>query len=172
MSGAPLPLVALRLIVEAHCIGAARFPLAAPRALAFGSRAAAPRTFGRATARAPRRRRCAPRPGASALPPLRPCAAGAAAGHRPPPSGRSSGRTSAPRPPGAGGAAPTRSHRPSHATRPTPCTRGSRVSCSAVYGRAFPPRRANRRYSTAAIGAPPSRHPRANRPASHNARIM
>jgi hypothetical protein len=45
-------------------------------------------------------------------------------------------------------------------------------SISRVYGRTFPPRRANRRYSTAAIGAPPLHHPRANRPASHNARIM
>ncbi len=75
MTGAPRALRALRLVVDRCCTGAARFPLAAPRALAFGSRAAAPRTFGRATARAPCRRRCAPRPGASTLPPLSPCAA-------------------------------------------------------------------------------------------------
>jgi hypothetical protein len=106
MPGAPLPLVAVRLAVVGKRAGAARFPLAAPRALAFGSRAAAPRTFGRATTRAPRRRRCAPRPGASAHPPLRPCAAGLRPARRATALGPQSGRTSAPRPPGAGGAAP------------------------------------------------------------------
>jgi hypothetical protein len=75
MSGAARATRALRLVVDGCCIGAARFPLAPPRALAFGSRAAAPRTCGRAIARAPCRRRCAPRPGASALPPRSPGAA-------------------------------------------------------------------------------------------------
>ena len=112
MPGAPLPLVAVRLAVVGKRAGAARSAtLAAPRALAFGSRAAAPRTFGRATARTPCRRRCAPRPGASTLPPLHPCAAERGPFRHPPPSGPHFGRTSASRPPGAGGAAPHR-HRP------------------------------------------------------------
>ena len=41
MTGASLPLVAVRLAVNGKRTGAARFPLAAPRVLAFGSRGTA-----------------------------------------------------------------------------------------------------------------------------------
>ncbi len=94
-----------RVVVIASSCAAARFPLAAPRALASCSRAAAPRICGRTTARTPCRHRCAPRPGASALPPRTPNCG-------PPPTPPRAGRSSVPRPPGAGGAAPapTRSH--------------------------------------------------------------
>lgn len=75
------------------------FPLAAPRALAFGSRAPAPRTFVGPPPAPPCRRRSAPRVGATALPPLRPCASGLRPAARPRHTGPQSGRTSAPRPP-------------------------------------------------------------------------
>jgi hypothetical protein len=61
MSGAPRALRALRLVVVACCIGAARSSLAAPRALAFGSLAAAPRPG--ASTLPPRSRRRGSRPG-------------------------------------------------------------------------------------------------------------
>jgi hypothetical protein len=112
MTGAPLPLVAVRLVARGKRAGAARFPLAAPRALAFGSRAAAPRTCVGPPPAPPCRRRSAPRPGASALPPLRPCAAGLRPARRAPALGPQSGRTSAPRPPAPAARLPTGSRRP------------------------------------------------------------
>ena len=116
MSGAPLPLVALRLIAKAHCIGAAR----------FHPRRAARARFARALPlRAP----------AAAPPPAPPAAAGPLRGPALPPSRRSAHvrpelrPAAAPRtraaaraahrlrgPPAPAARLPPRDHRPSHAT--------------------------------------------------------